>query len=79
MSTIQCHVDTYVGFTTGKVSLKRCENVGGTFYWKAIEPIDSIFGTDVDAEPLVGIGKTKEIALKRLEHSKRQFSESLLA
>lgn len=73
-SAFQCE---HPGLVVDGVIFERHENVGGTFYWKAIQPVTHLFGSVVDAAPLEGIGKTQELALQRLEQARKELYESI--
>lgn len=45
-------------------------------YWKATQPIGSLFGAQVHGE-CSGIGPTREVALQRLKADVKQLHESL--
>lgn len=76
---IAVHCTEHVGMTVGDCTLTQHENVNGTFYWKATQQITHLFGSEVDAAPLVGIGRTQEIAIQRLQQKRKEFQESLWA
>lgn len=71
------HEDCTPGLIMGGVVFELCPNHGRPC-WKAIAQIETIFGSEVEGE-LVGIGKTKQIALERLAEEKRKLHESLFA
>jgi len=75
---ISIHTDKEPGLTMQGVTVERVENCGGTFYFKAKAQIGSIFGQPVEGE-VVGIGKTKELALTRLAEEQKKLYESLWA
>lgn len=76
-TTRHIHYDCTPGLTVDGVVFVFCQNHGRPC-WKAVAQIGTIFGTEVEGE-LVGIGKTKKIALDRLAEEKRKLSESLWA
>lgn len=76
LPAIQVHTDKSPGLTVEQPVLTRCENCGGSLYWKAVAQIGSIFGHKVDGQ-ITGIGKTREIALARLEEERKKLYESL--
>jgi hypothetical protein len=73
VNSFQCN---HIGVATDGVKLEEIHNNMGQHYWKATTTELYIFGYKVDGE-LVGIGETKEEALKRLEIEKQSLAESL--
>lgn len=49
---------------------------GVTKYWVATQPIDSLFGSEVEGQ-CQGIGKTKETALENLKRDSAKLYESI--
>lgn len=74
---IQIHVDETVGLDTGLEDVRHISNGLGGMCWVATQPVEHIFGTPVESQPLVGIGRTREEALERLAKARRDFAESL--
>jgi hypothetical protein len=72
MADIQCFVDSEIGMTIGGVTVFQLPN--GT--WKAVAPIETIFGSEVQGE-CSGIGVTKEDALKALALDRKNLNDSL--
>lgn len=74
---IQIHEDCQPGLTMEGITFELCPNHGHPC-WKATAQIGSIFGAEVEGQ-LVGIGKTKEIAVERLQKEQKKLYESLWA
>ena len=58
------------------VTLTEVNTNNGQHYWKAVQPIGSIFGSEVEGE-ISAIGSTKEQCLKHLEEERIKLHESL--
>lgn len=71
------HIDKEPGLTMEGVVFEEMPNHGMPC-WKATAQIGTIFGAKVEGE-LVGIGKTKELALAHLQEEQRRLYESLFA
>lgn len=73
---ITAFICQHPGLTTGNVKLEEVNNAHGQHYWKATEPIGTIFGEEVEGE-LSAMGSTKEIALANLAKEKQEMYDSL--
>lgn len=69
---IQIHVDTEIGMTMGETTVEQLAD--GT--WKAICPIGTLFGSEVDGQ-CMGVGATREEALAALKVDRKNLSESM--
>jgi hypothetical protein len=70
------HIDKEPGLTMNEAVVEEINNCHGQHYWKATSQIGSLFGQPVEGE-LVGIGKTREIALARLAEERAKLYDSL--
>lgn len=64
------------GLTMEGVEIMEVNSCNGQRYWKAVQPIGSIFGHEVDGE-ISAIGSTKEQALEHLSKERNNLYESL--
>jgi len=76
---LQIHEDNQVGLVmNSEIAFEQKVNVDGAIYWKATQPIGSLFGSSVEGE-CQGIGRTKEQAVERLVADITHLSESMWA
>lgn len=64
------------GMVNGDITVVEITNAHGQHYFKATQPIGSLFGQEVHG-CCSGIGRTKEQALQRLAEDKKKLNESL--
>lgn len=60
----------------GDISIHEIHNAHGQHYFKATQPIGSLFGHEVHGE-LTGMGRTKEKALENLTKERKKLYDSL--
>lgn len=60
----------------GDIEIAELPNALGGTYWKATQPIGSLFGSPVHGD-LEGIGSTKEQALERLKEDRDRLYEGI--
>ena len=73
---VTCHTDKHPGMVTEEAVITEVTNDMGQHYWKAVAPVGSLFGQEVEGE-LTGIGQTKDEALRRLADERSKLYESL--
>ena len=65
------------GMTISEVVVEEIHNCHGQHYFKATATIGSVFGAEVEGSELIGIGRTRELAMERFERAFREAYESL--
>jgi hypothetical protein len=70
------HEDCTPGLTTSGQTVTEIHNSYGQHYWKAVEQIRTIFGSEVEGE-ISAIGATREKCLENLSKERRELHESL--
>ena len=66
------------GMVNGTTVVEEHNTVNGQHYFKAVQPIGSLFGQEVEGD-LTAYGATREIALQRLDDERQQLYQSLWA
>lgn len=64
------------GMVNGDITVVEINNAHGQHYFKATQPIGSLFGHEAQGE-LTGLGRTKEQALEHLAQDREKLYESL--
>ena len=72
---IQIHEDKHPGLVMGAAVLTEVQTLD-QHYWKAVEPIGSLFGSEVQGE-IEAYGRTREQALANLEVERNKLYELL--
>ena len=78
-SKIVAIVSGNIGQIDDGVVVQEKRNTDGSTYWTASSTITHIFGSEIDAAPLVGYGTTEQQARERLALELKRFNDSLWA
>lgn len=70
------HIDCTPGLTMGGLKLEEIHSANGQHYWKAVEQIGTLFGSEVDGE-ISAIGPTREKCLENLDKERQELHDSL--
>jgi hypothetical protein len=71
------HIDTQVGFDCDGIVVEEKTDIHGKKCWKASITPTHLFGMEVDAAPIEGIGRTKKEAIERMNKNQKEFYDGM--
>jgi hypothetical protein len=71
------HIDRQVGFNADGIEIKEKTDLKGEKCFVASITPTHLFGMEVDAAPIEGIGRTKEEAIERMNVEQKKFYEAM--
>lgn len=74
------HCNTNVGQSDSGIEVAQKTDGAGQDYWEAKTTVTHLFGQELTGSaPIIGIGKTREIAIARCKQELKEFNDSLWA